>query len=120
MSTHHVIEIVNILCALLGGVAGVIAVSRPAAFLGAGATVTSDVRLYAWLYAVRAVPLSVAAIAILLTSAWTGLVAMLLALAVAQAGDCLLGMRRRIVGMAVGSAIAAVIHALSAWWIATH
>jgi len=120
MSTHDVIEIVNILCAMLGGVAGVIAVSRPAAFLGADATATADVRFYAWLYAVRAVPLSVAAVVILLTSAWTGIVAILLVLAIAQAGDCLLGMRRRIVGMAVGSAIAAVVHALSAWWIAVH
>jgi hypothetical protein len=117
---HDVVVLANMALALLSGVSSVVAVARPGVALAKGAPITAGIHFYARAYAVRAVPLSLVALAMLPTATRAALVPMLLVLGAAQAGDSVLGIRLRNRGMAIGAGMGAVVHLLSAWWIATH
>jgi hypothetical protein len=116
---HTVLVVANMALALLSGVSSVIAVVRPGVVL-AGTPITAGLNFYARAYAVRAVPLSLVAVAILPTAGRAGVVPMLLVLGAAQAGDSVLGIRLRNKGMAIGAGVGAVVHLLSALWLAVN
>src|SRR5690348_14492550 len=114
------VVVANMALALLSGVSSVIAVVRPGVALAAGAPITAGINFYARAYAVRAVPLSLVALAILPTAGRAGLVPMLLVLGAAQAGDSVLGIRLRNKGMAIGAGVGAIVHLVSACWLAVN
>ncbi|GAA4569101.1 hypothetical protein [Planotetraspora kaengkrachanensis] len=119
-AAHHVIAGANAAVALLSGVSSVAGVMRPGLGLPKGAPITAGVDFYARAYAVRAVPLSAVALVMLARGDSAGLTAMLIVLGLAQVGDCVLGVMRRHLGMSVGAGVCALVHLLSAWWIASH
>jgi hypothetical protein len=111
--------VANGLFALISGAASLLSAVRPGLGLPAGEPVTAGVRFYSAAYAVRAAPLSVAGLILLATQAHSaGLVAMLVVLGVAQAGDSVLGVRQRNWGMTAGAGAAALVHLASAWIVA--
>ena len=117
---HHIVVVANMALALLSGGSSVLAVVRPGVALSAGVPITAGIHFYARAYAVRAVPLSLVALVVLPTAGRAGLVPLLLVLGAAQAGDSVLGIRLRNKGMAFGAGAGAVIHLVSALWIASN
>jgi hypothetical protein len=109
----------NALFALLSGVSALIGALRPGIVAPAGEPVTSTVRLFAEGYAWRAVPLSAVALTLMATQARsTGLIGVLVVLGVAQFGDSLLGVRRKIWGMTATAGAGALLHLASAVYLA--
>ena len=106
--------IVNATVAAVSVAFAVIAVVRPAALSHTSDTPTSGERLYAWMYAAKAVPLGILAAALPLISPGTATMLCLIAAAVSQAADAGIGACRREWGMVAGPAVAAVIHAIAA------
>ncbi|QKG21951.1 hypothetical protein [Actinomadura verrucosospora] len=106
--------------AVVAGAASVLGAARPGLMLASGETVTSGVGFYARVYAIRAIPLSIAVIAVLLVADTAAVVPLLVVAGVIQAGDAALGVLRRVPGMAAGGGVLAVVHLLSAHWYATH
>ncbi|WP_199785812.1 MULTISPECIES: hypothetical protein [Actinomycetes] len=88
----------NAVLAVVSVVFAVVAVVRPAA-LSHSEVPTKGEKFYSWMYAVRAVPLGGAAAVV--PFLWSGPVCavVLLAAAVAQAGDVGIGVSRREIGM---------------------
>jgi len=113
------ILILNALFALLSGVSAMLGALRPGVAAAAGEAVTPVVRLFAEGYAWRAVPLSVVALVLMATQVpTTGLVGLLIVLGVAQAGDSLIGARRRNWGMTAAAGAGALVHLASALYLA--
>lgn len=110
----------NAAAALVAGASSVLGAARPGLMLASGETVTSGVDFYARVYAVRAIPLSIAVVAVLLVADAAAVVPLLAVAGVIQAGDAVLGVLRRVPGMAAGASVLAVVHLLSAHWYATH
>ncbi|GAA2154074.1 hypothetical protein [Actinomadura napierensis] len=110
----------NAAAALVSGASSVLGAARPGLMLASGETVTSGVDFYARVYAVRAIPLSIAVVAVLLVGDAASIVPLLVVAGVIQAGDAALGVLRRVPGMAVGAGVLTVVHLLSAHWYATH
>ncbi|NUR74423.1 MAG: hypothetical protein HOU81_26735 [Hamadaea sp.] len=111
--------ILNALLVLGSGVSGVLGVLRPTLVLSPAEVVTPGVTFFAQAYAVRAVPLS--AVALVLFAArpeGVALAAMLVLLGLVQAGDGVIGFRRRILGMTIASTVGAVVHLASAVYVA--
>ncbi|HEX7661489.1 MAG TPA: hypothetical protein VF444_18600 [Pseudonocardiaceae bacterium] len=119
MVVRDVLLVLNLVFSVVSAAFCVAAVARPAALLPAGhrdSDVTSS-RFYAWFYATRQFPLSVAVIvAILAMSARPALAILLTVAGVAQVGDAAIGLRHRNLGMAAGATVAAVVHIGTAWW----
>ncbi|GAA4587863.1 hypothetical protein GCM10023194_38030 [Planotetraspora phitsanulokensis] len=120
VSADHVIAVANGAVALLSGVSSVAGVINPGLGLPKGAPITAGVDFYARAYAVRAVPLSAVALVMLAAGGSAGLAALLTVLGLAQVGDSVLGVMRRHLGMSVGAGVCALVHLVSAWWIASH
>jgi len=95
----------------------VAAVLRPALGLPSGEPVTAGVSFYARAYAVRALPLSVLALHVLLTGSTAGLTGLLIVLGLIQVGDSALGIQQRNPGMAIGAGVAAAVHLSTALWL---
>lgn len=94
--------------------AALIALARPQLMLPAGAAGDGE-SYYAAMYAARAVPLGLAAVAVVwIPGAHAATILVLAAAAAAQVGDVVIGLRHRSRGMAVGAAFAAVCHAAGA------
>lgn len=109
---------VNCVAALVSGGASVLGAARPGLMLASGETVTPGADFYARVYAVRALPLSLAVIAALLTAPDDAAVALLIVAGIVQAGDAALGIMRRVPGMAIGAGVLTIIHLASAYWYA--
>ncbi|MCP2324721.1 hypothetical protein HDA40_003228 [Hamadaea flava] len=113
------ILILNALLALGAGAAGVLGVARPTLAIGPAAAVTPGVTYFAQMYAVRAVPLSAMALVLFATRPeGVALTALLVLLGLVQAGDGVIGFRRRIWGMTVASTVGATVHLASAVYLA--
>lgn len=112
-----VLLVLNTVAAIAGGIFAVIGGVRPAA-LSDSETPSQGERFYGWMYAVRGLPLAVAAGVVPL--AWDGpaCAALLVAAAAAQVGDAAIGVRTGKGTMIVGAALAAVIHVATAVAIA--
>lgn len=90
--------------------------SNPA--LPGGGTVTTLVRLYAWTYVVRAVPLAAALVVLLARRRpGPGLVPLLVVAGLAQAGDAVVGATLGLPSMFAGGGLYAVIHQATASWV---
>jgi hypothetical protein len=110
----------NALLALLSGGSSLVALARPGVILPAAAPVSPLARFYAGAYTARAVPLSVVALAAFALAGPEALLPLLVVLGAAQVGDAALGVRLRNWGMTAGASVGAVIHLLSAAWLAAH
>ncbi|MEU8118310.1 hypothetical protein AB0C21_06340 [Spirillospora sp. NPDC049024] len=110
---------VNAVAALVSGGSSALGAARPGLALPSGEAVTAGVDFYARVYAVRAIPLSLAVIAALLTDEAAAIVPLLIVAGAVQAGDAALGIMRRVPGMAVGGGVLMLVHLLSAFWYAT-
>ncbi|WP_052390812.1 hypothetical protein [Streptomyces sp. NRRL B-24484] len=109
---------VNALAALVSAGSSVAGVLRPGLGLPAGEPVTAGTHVYARAYAARAVPLGIAtAVAVAVGSAAVA-GPMLLVSGLAQVGDSAIGFRQRNLGMGFGAGAFAVLHLVSAWWVA--
>jgi hypothetical protein len=118
MST--LVLVLNALFALLSGASSLVGALRPGIGAPAGESVTSQTRLFAHAYALRAAPLSLVALVLMATGPHAaGLAPMLTVLGVAQAGDSVIGVTRRNWGMTVTAAVGALLHFASAWYLAT-
>ncbi|MER6760233.1 MULTISPECIES: hypothetical protein [Amycolatopsis] len=108
-----VLVVANAVLAVVSVAFAVVAAVRPAA-LSHSAEPTSGEKFYGWMYAVRAVPLGCAAAVVPLI--WSGPVCavVLLAAAVAQAGDVGIGVFRGERGMIAGSSVVGAVHVLTA------
>ncbi|WP_037367352.1 hypothetical protein [Amycolatopsis orientalis] len=108
-----VLVVANAVLAVVSVVFAVVAAVRPAA-LSRSAEPTNGEKFYGWMYAVRAVPLGAAAAVVPLV--WPGPVcaAVLIAAAVAQAGDVGIGVFRGERGMIAGSSVVGAVHVLTA------
>lgn len=108
-----VLAVANAVLAAVSVVFAVVAAVRPAALSHSEAP-TDGEKFYGWMYAVRAVPLGCAAAVVPLI--WSGPVcaAVLIAAAVAQAGDVAIGVFRRERGMIAGSSVVGIVHVLTA------
>jgi hypothetical protein len=97
---NTVAAVASIAFAMIGGV-------RPAALSG------SNDRFFGWMYAVRGLPLGVAAGVAPL--AWTGpaVALILFAAAAAQVGDAAIGVATRKWTMIAGAAVLAVVHVVT-------
>ncbi|QKW22137.1 hypothetical protein HUT16_26440 [Kitasatospora sp. NA04385] len=112
-----VLSAANALAALMSAGSSVAGVLRPGLALPAGEPATAGVHLYAQAYAARSLPLGVATAA----AVWTGAAVawpMLLVSGLAQVADSAIGFRQRNLGMGIGAGACAVLHLLSAWWMA--
>ncbi|MDT0433401.1 MULTISPECIES: hypothetical protein [Streptomyces] len=103
---NTVAAVAGIVFAVLGGV-------RPASLSDSG-TPSGGERFYGWMYAVRGVPLGVAAAVAPL--AWTGpaVTLVLLAAAAAQVGDAAIGVTHRKWTMIAGASVATALHVATA------
>jgi hypothetical protein len=100
---------VNGLGALIAAGFAVASAINPA--LPGGGTVTTLVRLYAWTYVVRAVPLAAALVVLLARRRpGPGLVPLLVVAGLAQAGDAVVGATLGLPSMFAGGGLYAVIH----------
>jgi len=111
--------VLNALFALLSGVSSMIGAIRPGIGAPASEPITSQTRLFAHAYALRAAPLSLVALVLMATGPHAaGLAPMLIVLGVAQAGDSVIGVSRRNWGMTVTAGVGALLHFASAWYLA--
>ncbi|MFF2144022.1 hypothetical protein [Kitasatospora sp. NPDC058190] len=109
----------NAVAALVSAGSSIAGVLRPGLALPGGGPVTAGTDLYARAYAVRAVPLGLAVALLSLTGSTDAATWPLLAVAgLAQAGDSAIGVRYRNRGMTFGAGAFAVLHLVSAYWIA--
>ncbi|MFC5908651.1 hypothetical protein [Streptacidiphilus monticola] len=108
----------NAVAAIVSAGSSVAGVLRPGLGLPAGEPVTAGVDVYARAYAARALPLGVAAAAVLWAGERVAAWPMLVVAGLAQAGDSAIGVRWRNAGMALGAGAFAVLHLVSAWWLA--
>lgn len=109
---------VNALVALGGAAASLAGVRRPGLILPAGQAVTVGAEVYVRAYAARAVPLGAVTALVLLLGPAAAQWPLLTVAGLAQAGDLAIGLRQRNTGMAIGSAVGAVLHLATAWWSA--
>ncbi|WP_433063455.1 hypothetical protein [Dactylosporangium sp. CS-033363] len=107
---NTIAALASIAFAVIGGV-------HPAALSDSG-TPTGGERFYGWMYAVRGVPLGVAAGVVPLWWAGPAGTVVLLAAAAAQAGDAAIGVVRRKWTMIAGAALLTLIHAVAALAVA--
>ncbi|MER7279062.1 hypothetical protein ABT369_31950 [Dactylosporangium sp. NPDC000244] len=112
-----VLLIANTVAALAGIAFAVVGGVRPAA-LSASDPPTVGERFYGWMYAVRGVPLGVAAGVVPLWWAGPAGAVILLAAAASQAGDAAIGIARRKWTMIAGASLLTVLHAAAAVAIA--
>jgi hypothetical protein len=108
-----VLVVVNGVLALAGAVFAVVAIVRPAA-LSHSARPTSGERFYSRLYAARGIPIGVLAAAAPWAMPPGSAAFVLIAAAVAQVGDVVVGAGRRDPRMALGSGAAALAHVATA------
>ncbi|MDH6132937.1 hypothetical protein P3T37_002323 [Kitasatospora sp. MAA4] len=108
----------NALAALVSAGSSVAGVLRPGLALPKGEPVTVGTDLYARAYAARAVPLGLAAALLAATGTKAAVWPVLAVAGLAQVGDSAIGARHRNAGMALGAGAFAVLHLVSAWWLA--
>ncbi|MBF6064861.1 hypothetical protein IU500_25530 [Nocardia terpenica] len=118
MPAHAALAVVNAVFALVSGGFAIAAALRPAVL--AHGPVTSAASLYAWMYAARAIPLTIAVVILPTLGDRSGLVAILLVSGAVQAADVAIGAAQRNWGMTTGAAVGAAVHFGSAWWLAVH
>ncbi|WP_157777402.1 hypothetical protein [Nocardia terpenica] len=118
MPAHAALAVVNAVFALVSGGFAIAAALRPAMLAHGPATPAAS--LYAWTYAARAIPLTIAVVILPILGDWPGLVAILLVSGAVQAADVAIGAAQRNWGMTAGAAVAAAVHLGSAWWLAVH
>ena len=106
LAANTIAAVASIAFAVLGG-------ARPAALSDSG-TPTSGERFYGWMYAVRGVPLGVAAGIAPLPRSSPACSLILFAAAAAQAGDAAIGVAARKWTMIAGASILTAIHAATA------
>ncbi|MEU1727911.1 hypothetical protein [Nonomuraea sp. NPDC005692] len=107
--------VLNCVAAAGAMVSGVLALADPGIILPAGADVSGGVSLYAQAYAARALPLGAALLWSMTAKGRPALVPLLVASGAVQAADVAIGLAQGLPGMAVGGAIGAAVHLLSAW-----
>ncbi|WP_412540121.1 hypothetical protein R8Z50_30535 [Longispora sp. K20-0274] len=111
------VVIANVLAAAVSVASAVLAMVDPGIVLTGGDRVTDGVTFYAMGYGVRAVPLGVVLIALLVTRGRRAVPPMLLLAGLVQAGDSVLGFATGNLGMGFGAGAFAVVHLASAWWL---
>ncbi|NUS92289.1 MAG: hypothetical protein HOQ36_07710 [Nocardia sp.] len=107
------VRIVNAAAAIAAMGFAIVASIDPAAVLPA-ADPTPGTEMYAWAYAVRAVPLGVVLLVALFGKNERVLLPLLATAGVVQLGDILIGADRHLVGMMIGGALGAAIHLTTA------
>ena len=113
---NTVLLIANTLCALLAVAAALLALMRPELMLRAQ-SVGTDARFYAQMYAARAIPFGLTA-ALAPFFFHNGAVRLLLiAFALTQLGDALIGWRRREWGMVIFPGFCAAVHLAAAHFV---
>jgi len=96
----------------------IVAAVRPSA-LSHEKTPTGGERFYAWMYSVRGVPLGLLVCAVPFVASGPVSALVLITAAVVQAGDAVIGARRREIRMTVGPALAGAVHVITAVVVAT-
>ncbi|HUQ58375.1 hypothetical protein [Lentzea sp.] len=107
------LAVLNGIIALVSTGFAIVAAVRPSS-LSHETTPTAGERFYAWMYAIRGVPLGLLVCVVPFVA--TGLVSalVLITAAVVQIGDAAIGAHRREVRMTVAPALAGVIHVITA------
>ncbi|WP_275292136.1 hypothetical protein [Amycolatopsis sp. La24] len=108
-----VLVVANAVLAVVSVVFAVVAAVRPAALSHSEAP-TNGEKFYSWMYAVRAVPLGCAAAVVPFIWSGPACAVVLIAAAVAQAGDAGIGIFRGEKGMIAGSSVVGAVHVLTA------
>jgi hypothetical protein len=112
---NGVLMAANTVAALVSAGSSAAGMVRPQLALVAGESVDGGTRLYAQAYAARAVPLGIAlALALCLGAGAPVLWPVLAVAGLAQAGDSVIGFRRRNRGMGWGAGAFAVLHLATA------
>ena len=106
LAANTIAAVASIAFAVVGGV-------RPAALSESG-TPTGGERFYGWMYAVRGIPLGVAAAIAPLSWSGPACSLILFAAAVAQAGDATIGVAARKWTMIAGASVLTAVHAATA------
>jgi hypothetical protein len=108
--------VLNAVIAIATVVFAAIGFFRPAALSGSG-TVSEGERFYARIYAVRGIPLGLLAAIVPFFATGVATALILLCVAVVQAADVAIAVPRKNVGMAVGAAVAVVVHCVTAFLV---
>ena len=107
------LAVLNGIVALVSTGFAIVAAVRPSA-LSHESTPTAGERFYAWMYAVRGVPLGLLVCVVPFLASGMVSALVLITAAVVQAGDAAIGARRREARMTVAPALAGVIHVITA------
>ena len=110
------LQILNAIAATISTVSSLLAVFRPQ-IMSKSQEVSAGERLFAQMYAARAVPLGAvtAVVPFIAASDISTVKLVLMAAMVVQVVDAGIGVRRREVAMIIGPSIAAIVHGLTAW-----
>ena len=113
-----VLQVLNVIAATVSTVSSLLTVVQPQ-IMSKSREVSAGERLFAQMYAARAVPLGVvtAAVPFVAPSDITSVRLVLMAAMAVQIVDAGIGIRRREVSMVIGPSIAAIVHGLTAWLI---
>lgn len=111
-----VLQVLNAIAATISTVSSLLAVFRPQ-IMSKSQEVSAGERLFAQMYAARAVPLGAvtAVVPFIAASDISTVKLVLMAAMVVQVVDAGIGVRRREVAMIIGPSIAAIVHGLTAW-----
>ncbi|WP_330277003.1 hypothetical protein OG205_15845 [Lentzea sp. NBC_00516] len=107
------LAVLNGIVALVSTGFAIVAAVRPSA-LSHESTPTTGERFYAWMYAVRGVPLGLLVCVVPFLASGMVSALVLITAAVVQAGDAAIGAHRREARMTVAPALASVIHVITA------
>lgn len=107
------LAVLNGIVALVSTGFAIVAAVRPSA-LSHESTPTTGERFYAWMYAVRGVPLGLLVCVVPFLASGTVSALVLITAAVVQAADAAIGASRREARMTVAPALAGVIHVITA------
>ncbi|WP_220474364.1 hypothetical protein [Propionibacterium ruminifibrarum] len=113
-----ILQIINAVIALSTIIAACLALARPSAFSGSRNVVEGE-RFFANMYATRAIPLGILVGAlpfISFASQWPTK-ALLIAAALVQIVDAIIGAGKKEWGMVGGAGVAFIVHGLTAWLI---
>lgn len=113
-----VLQIINAVMALSTVIAACLAFARPSMFSGSRHVVEGE-RFFANMYAARAVPLGILVGVLPFISfadQWPTKV-LLVAAALVQIADAIIGARKKEWGMLGGAVVAVIVHGLTAWLI---
>ena len=114
---HTVILVITTLSSIATIIAALIALVKPG-MMSRSATITHGERFYAAMYASRALPLGLLAVAAPFVFHGSALQLIFATASLAQIGDVVIGLKKQEWGMVIAPAILATIYLTAAWLLA--